>query len=92
MAKAKASSKARKSSASGAKKSSSAAKKTTSRAKAKPVPTAVHVTADPDGGFIYRVLDADGKEIEQGGKGSRNRMYARKVAQAAYPDIPVEFA
>lgn len=74
-------------------KSKTSAKKTTTKRKAtarKKPAAVVIVEAAEGGGFIWRALDADGKEVEVMNGVSRSRHFARRAGSTAYPHLPVQ--
>jgi hypothetical protein len=64
---------------------------TKKKAAARKKPAAVLVVEAVDGGgFVWRALDADGKEVEIMNGVSRSRHYARRAGATAYPHLPVQ--
>ena len=65
---------------------STSKKKASTARKKKP---ASLVIFEQEGYWLWAALDKDGKEVERGGDGSRNRHYTRRLALEAHPDLPV---
>jgi len=63
---------------------------TKKKAAARKKPAAILVVESVDGGFVWRALDADGKEVEIMNGVSRSRHYARRAGATAYPHLPVQ--
>lgn len=66
------------------------ASSTKKKAAARKKPAVLVVVEPVDGGFIWRALDPDGKEVEVMDGVSRSRHYARRAGAIAYPHLPVQ--